>query len=84
MTASRSTSWVVNPRCLPLRRPSAAHTVELLGSAHQFTELCLVPAVLLAKDPDVRADDDSLLLRDLIDAGGIVRSSCTRLPDDGV
>jgi hypothetical protein len=22
---------VVNPRCLPLRRPSAAHTVELLG-----------------------------------------------------
>ena len=31
MAASRSTSWVVNPRCLPLRRPSAAHTVELLG-----------------------------------------------------
>ena len=31
MAASRSTSWVVNPRCLPLRWPSAAHTVELLG-----------------------------------------------------
>ena len=31
IAASRSTSWVVNPRCLPLRRPSAAHTVELLG-----------------------------------------------------
>jgi hypothetical protein len=30
IAASRSTSWVVNPRCLPLRRPSAAHTVELL------------------------------------------------------
>src|SRR5207253_9618387 len=27
--------------------------------AHQFTELGLVPAVLLAKDPDVRADDSS-------------------------
>ena len=31
IAASRSTSWVVNPRCLPLRCPSAAHTVELLG-----------------------------------------------------
>ena len=30
MVASRSTSGLVNPRCLPLRRPSAAHTVELL------------------------------------------------------
>src|SRR4249920_3400816 len=28
--------------------------------AHQFTELGLVPAVLLAQDPDVRADDSSL------------------------
>ncbi len=31
IAASRLTSWVVNPRCLPSRRPSAAHTVELLG-----------------------------------------------------
>ena len=68
MTASRSTSWVVNPRCLPLRRPSAADTVELLGQPIQLTELCLIPAVLPAKDPDVRTDDDSLLVRDLIDA----------------
>ena len=36
--------------------------------AHQFTELCLIPAVLLAKDPDVPADGGSLVLRDLIDA----------------
>lgn len=31
IAASRSTSSVVKPRCRPLRRPSAAHTVELLG-----------------------------------------------------
>jgi hypothetical protein len=31
MVASRSTSSAVNPRCRPLRRTSAAHTVELLG-----------------------------------------------------
>ena len=68
MTASRSTSWVVNPRCLPLRRPSAAHTVELLGQPISSPSFGLVPAVVLAKDPDVRADDGSLVLRDLIDA----------------
>jgi hypothetical protein len=40
IAASRSTSWVVNPRCRPLRRPSAAHTVELLGQPISF---CPVP-----------------------------------------
>jgi hypothetical protein len=54
------------------------------GPAHQFTELGPVPAVLLAKDPDVRADDDSLLLRDLIDAAEPPGSSRTRLPDDDI
>ena len=36
--------------------------------AHQLAELGLVPAVLLAQDPDVRADNSSLVPRDLIDA----------------
>ena len=36
--------------------------------AHQLTELRLVPAMLLAKDPDVRADNGGLVLRNLIDA----------------
>ena len=36
--------------------------------AHQLAELGLIPAVLLAQDPDVRTDDSSPVLRDLIDA----------------
>jgi hypothetical protein len=51
-------------------------TVAAFGGAHggvtrpphQFTELRLIPAMLLAKDPDVRADYRCLVLRDLIDA----------------
>jgi hypothetical protein len=75
MAASRPTYWVVKPRCLPLRRPSAAHTVELLiRPVHQLTELCLSPAVLLAKDPDVRADDGRL-------ACGISSTRRRRRPD---
>ena len=36
--------------------------------AHQLTDRCLIPAVLLAKDPDVRADYRCMVLRNLIDA----------------
>ena len=36
--------------------------------AHQLTDRCLIPAVLLAKDQDVRADHRCLVLRNLIDA----------------
>jgi hypothetical protein len=34
--------------------------------AHQFTELRLVPALLLAENADFGADDGSLVMRDLI------------------
>jgi hypothetical protein len=51
--------------------------------AHQFTDLCLDPAVLLAKDPDVRADNRCLVLRDLIDLAASAASRA-RLPDDAV
>ena len=36
------------------------------GPAHQLAEPGLVPAVLLAKGPDISADDGGLVLRDLI------------------
>ena len=68
IAADRSTSWVVHPRCRPLRRPSAAHTVEFARLAHQLPELGLVPAMLLAQDPDIRADHGRLVRRYLIDA----------------
>jgi len=58
-----------------LRRPSAAHTVELLSQPISFASLAWFQPWLLAKDPDVRADDSSLAGRDGIDTAETVRSS---------
>ena len=42
--------------------------MPVTGPARQFADLCLIPAVALAKDPDVRAGYGGLILRDLIGA----------------
>ncbi len=46
---------------------SGAHG-GVTSPAHQFAGLCLIPAVSLAKDSDVRAGNGGLIFRDLIDA----------------
>ena len=52
------------PRPEPL--PATLIQRTTVKPAHQFTELCLIPAVLLAKGPDISADDGGLVLRDLV------------------
>src|SRR5712672_1822113 len=52
-----------SPAPAGLGRPRSPHRADPAP-----TELCLVPAVLLAKDPDVRADNGSPVPRDLINA----------------